>query len=174
MIKRKKHGAEYILTLIAGILLIMNSSTFIASFFIPLPPDENLERLRQNLGEDEFRLFQIRIIVASIVSGSMLILLAIAMEKNPKDLMHYGIMTIIVSIISIIGIGLIYPTSVITTIVGMVGGALAVMKGRKGVVVIEQKYEQVYEDMEYRCSTCNINFNSDDELRQHMIAKHLE
>lgn len=169
MVQRKKHRAEYILTIIAGILLIVNSTTFIAGLFIPLPEDEALSRMREDIGEERFQLFQIRFIVASIISGSMLIILALAMEKSPKELMHYGILTIIVSIISIIGIGLIYPTSVITTAIGVAGGIIAVIRGRKGVVVLEREYKEIYKDIEYMCTTCNLRFDSDERLREHML-----
>ncbi len=171
MVERKKHRAEYILTIIAGMLLIVNSSTFIAGFFIPLPEDEALTRMREELGEERFQLFQIRVILASVISGSMLIILALAMEKSPKELFHYGMLTIIVSIISIVGMGLFYPVSVITTAVGIAGGIIAVIRGKKPVVVAEQTFES-YQDIEYVCTICNLRFKSDEELKQHML-KHI-
>ena len=173
MVERKKHRAEYILTIIAGMLLIVNSSTFIAGFFIPLPEDEALTKMREELGEERFALFQIRVILASIISGSMLIILALAMEKSPKELFHYGILTIIVSIISIVGMGLIYPISIIITAVGIAGGIIAAIRGKRSVVVLEQTFNESYQDIEYICTTCNLRFDSDEQLKQHML-KHIE
>ncbi|GIU71660.1 MAG: hypothetical protein KatS3mg003_1139 [Candidatus Nitrosocaldaceae archaeon] len=173
MVERKKHRAEYILTIIAGILLIINSIAFVAAQFIEIPEDESITRMREELGEERFKLFETRVIISSIISGSMLIILAVAMEKNPRDLMHYGILAIIISIISIIGMGLIYPISIITTAIGITGGIIAIIRGKKGVIILEHTYREVYPDMEYLCTICNLRFNSDDELRKHML-KHIE
>ncbi len=165
----KKHSSEYVITIAAGIMLIMNSSAFIASIFTPFE-DETLERLRMDLGDEGFRLFQIRVIIASIISGSMLIILAIIMERNPKDLRHYGIMIIIVSIVSIIGIGLIYPVSIIAALVGVAGGSIAIIRSKK---IIEITYKEAYKesetDIEYLCTKCNLRFSSDEEMRKHML-----
>lgn len=172
MVERKKHRIEYILTMVAGIVLIVNSIPFIVSLFVPLPPYISLDRLRIELGEEGFRLAQMRMIISSIISGSMLIILAVSMERHPRDLIHYGIMTIIISIISLIGIGFINATSVIITLVAIVGGSIAVIRGKKGIVMLEASYKPI-EYAEYLCSRCNIKFNSDEELRKHML-KHLE
>ncbi len=167
-----KHNIEYILGVIAGILLILNGLLFIAGLSITFPEDDILIRMRSSLGAEQFRLLSIRVIIGSIIGGSMLIILAVAMEKNPKDLLHYGIMMIIVSIMSVIGTGLLYVTSIIIIGIGIASGIIAITKGKKGVVLLEHKYEEV-KDMEYLCTICNIEFRSDIELRKHML-KHIE
>ncbi|MEM4394112.1 MAG: hypothetical protein QXK74_04440, partial [Candidatus Nitrosocaldaceae archaeon] len=86
---KKRHSVEYILTMIAGIIMLVNSIPFIASLFIQLPSDIIFDRFRLELGEEGFRLAQIRIITSSLLSGIMLIVLATMMERHPRDLRHY-------------------------------------------------------------------------------------
>ncbi|MEM2856538.1 MAG: C2H2-type zinc finger protein [Candidatus Nitrosocaldaceae archaeon] len=169
---KKRHSVEYILTIIAGIIMLVNSIPFIASLFIQLPSDIIFDRFRLELGEEGFRLAQIRIITSSLLSGIMLIVLATMMERHPRDLRHYGIMTIIVSVVSLVGMGLIHVVSIIITLIGIAGGSIAIIRGREGVIMIDATYKPI-EHAEYFCSKCNIMFSSDNELRKHMV-KHIE
>lgn len=166
----KKRGLDIKLTMLAGIILIISSSSFILSLFFPIR-DSAIDNLRIELGENGFRLFQIRMIVASMVSGIMLILLSIVMDKNPKELTHFGTMTIIVSVISILGIGLIYPLSIIAALIGVAGGVIAILHGKKGVTQIKQDVHKEVSnlDVDYVCTKCNLKFNTDNELKTHMI-----
>ncbi len=167
-----KHNIEYILGMIAGILLLFNGLLFVIGSSLTFPEDDILIRMRTELGEEQFRLLSIRVAVASIIGGSMLIILATAMEKNPKELLQYGIMIIIVSVVSVIGAGLLYITPIIIIGIGIASGIIAITKGKRGVILLEYKYQDM-KDMEYLCTLCNMGFNSDIELKRHMI-KHLE
>ncbi|MEM0496228.1 MAG: hypothetical protein QW178_04325, partial [Candidatus Nitrosocaldus sp.] len=63
--------------------------------------------LQSMLGEEGFRLMLIRASIAGISTGAMIILLAVLIEKRREESKRWGVMIIILCIISILGIGFI-------------------------------------------------------------------
>ncbi|MEM4207908.1 MAG: hypothetical protein QXW96_04740, partial [Candidatus Nitrosocaldus sp.] len=107
MITVKKRAPEFILSFLAGLIILAQGLTFIAGIFIGLPQDEMLNDLRSMLGEEGFRLMLIRAGIAGISTGAMIILLAVLIEKRREESKRWGVMIIILCIISILGIGFI-------------------------------------------------------------------
>ncbi|MEM4365323.1 MAG: hypothetical protein QXJ44_05375 [Candidatus Nitrosocaldus sp.] len=185
----KKRAPEFILSFLAGLIILAQGLTFIAGIFIGLPQDEMLNDLRSMLGEEGFRLMLIRAGIAGISTGAMIILLAVLIEKRREESKRWGVMIIILCIISILGIGFINIGMLPGLILGLLGGALAVRKGRGSVFAEGAGYRddngslqvergEVKGDvgsgmMIYTCAECNLEFASDEELRRHALTIHM-
>ncbi|MEM2923353.1 MAG: hypothetical protein QW560_02930 [Candidatus Nitrosocaldus sp.] len=189
MITVKKRAPEFILSFLAGLIILAQGLTFIAGIFIGLPQDEMLNDLKSMLGEEGFRLMLIRAGIAGISTGAMIILLAVLIEKRREESKRWGVMIIILCIISILGIGFINIGMLPGLILGLLGGALAVRKGRGSVFAegagyrddngsLQAERGEVKGDvgsgmMIYTCAECNLEFASDEELRRHALTIHM-
>lgn len=185
MIKRR--APELILSVIAGLMLLGQGMLFLAGMFLGLPPtDETLNELRTTLGEEGFGMFQIRNTIAGLTSGGAILLLSFLLNKRPQESKRLGVMIIILASMSIVGMGFLNLAVLPAVVLGIIGGALAIMKGRRVPVLEGPAPEKEDETMKfragpevpedpiaYRCSICNIDFGSDEELRAHMISRHI-
>ncbi|MEM0030535.1 MAG: hypothetical protein QW572_01145 [Candidatus Nitrosocaldus sp.] len=201
MITVKRRAPEFILSFLAGLIILAQGLTFIAGIFVGLPQDEMINNLRNMLGEEGFRFMLMRAGIAGVSTGAMIILLAVLIERRKEESKRWGVMIIILCIISVLGVGFINIGMLPGLILGLIGGALAVKKG-KGSVFAEdatryrsaqvseesEKSEERKEDigakteegrgagastMIYTCAECNLEFASDEELRRHALTIHV-
>jgi hypothetical protein len=136
-----------------------------------------LVELRNILGEQEFRAFQIRYTVAGLSSGVAVILVSFMLRMKPEESRRWGFMIIVLSAMSVLGMG----GFIIGMALGIIGGAIAIIKGkslkteaRKPVVNAgtELKASEAM-TMIYRCSSCDIEFKTDEELKRHVLRMHI-
>ncbi|MCS6768273.1 MAG: hypothetical protein NZ517_06005 [Candidatus Nitrosocaldus sp.] len=133
MITVKRRAPEFILSFLAGLIILAQGLTFIAGIFIGLPQDEMLDNLRSMLGDEEFRFMLIRAGVAGVSTGAMIMLLAVMIERRREESKRWGVMIIILCIISVLGVGFINIGMLPGIILGLIGGALAVRKGKGSI-----------------------------------------
>ncbi len=197
MITVKRRAPEFILSFLAGLIILAQGLTFIAGIFIGLPQDDMLNNLRDMLGEDGFRFMLMRAGIAGASTGAMIILLAVLIERRSEESKRWGVMIIILCIISVLGVGFINIGMLPGLILGLIGGALAVKKGkgsvfadatgerslqlgkeseeRKNGIGVKVEGPGVGSDtMIYTCAECNLEFASDEELRRHALTIHLD
>lgn len=196
MITVKRRAPEFILSFLAGLIILAQGLTFIAGIFIGLPQDEMLNNLRTMLGEEGFRFMLMRAGVAGASTGAMIMILAVLIEKRREESKRWGVMIIILCIISVLGIGFINIGMLPGIILGLLGGALAVKKGR-GSVFAEEAGVGIggtgvvssananagtgagtgtgtgAGTIIYTCAECNLEFASDEELRKHALTIHM-
>jgi len=176
----RKRKPEFILVFLAGLIILAQGITFFAGIFIDLPEDEILDTIRRDLGEDTFNMFLIRAGIAGVSTGSMLVLLSILIERN-EDNRRWGAMVIVLSIISIMGIGFINVGMLPGIALAIVGGVLTLKRG-SGSVFPSREYKHDTTSMNdtrvretgmiYNCSICNVEFVSDEELKRHIVRSH--
>ncbi|MFN4336185.1 MAG: hypothetical protein ACK4FV_01195 [Candidatus Nitrosocaldus sp.] len=193
----KRRAPEFILSFLAGLIILAQGLTFIAGIFIGLPQDDMLNNIRDMLGEDEFRFMLMRAGIAGVSTGAMIILLAVLIERRSEESKRWGVMIIILCIISVLGVGFINIGMLPGLILGLIGGALAVKKGKGSVFadITGERSLQVSKESEerkngigvrtegagvgsgmmiYTCAECNLEFASDEELRRHALTIHLK
>jgi len=176
----RKRKPEFILVFLAGLIILAQGITFFAGIFIGLPEDETLNTIRHGLGEDMFNMFLIRAGIAGVSTGSMLVLLSILIERN-EDNRRWGAMVIVLSIISIMGIGFINVGMLPGIALAIIGGVLTLKRG-KGSVFPGREYKHDTTSMDdmrvretgiiYNCSICNVEFVNDEELKRHIVRFH--
>ena len=180
----KNRSAQFILSLVGGIIILIGGIVSLLWLLGAFPPSlEPLAHLRNNImGEHEFRLFQIRYTAAGLSSGVAVILTSFMLKIRPHESKRWGIMIIVLSAMSILGMG----GFIFGMILGIIGGAIAIMRSKSLKIVEEEPRKpadkKVVEEaktpeksnMIYMCSSCNIEFKSDEDLKRHLIRTHME
>jgi uncharacterized membrane protein len=183
----RKRKPEFILVFLAGLIIIAQGLTFFAGLFIGLPKDEMLEGIRSTIGDGRFSFLLIRAGIAGVSTGAMLILLSILIERY-EDTRRFGAMVIVISIVSILGIGFINIGMLPGIILAIAGGILTVKRGKGSIFAESKEYKGINEysarsittpssnkdNMIYLCSRCNIEFANDEELKKHIIKFHTD
>jgi uncharacterized membrane protein len=183
----RKRKPEFILVFLAGLIIIAQGLTFFAGLFIGLPKDEMLEGIRSTIGDERFSFLLIRAGIAGVSTGALLILLSILIERY-EDTRRFGAMVIVISIVSILGIGFINIGMLPGIILAIAGGILTVKRGKGSIFAESKEYKGINEysamsittpssnkdNMIYLCSRCNIEFANDEELKKHIIKFHTD
>ncbi len=171
---------QFILTLAGGIIILLGGIVSLLWLLVDFQGSfDPLVDLRNMLGEQEFRAFQIRYAVAGLSSGVAVILVSFTLRMKPEESRRWGFMIIALSAMSILGMG----GFIIGMALGIIGGAIAIMKGkslktkepRKPEVVTVGTEVKTSEELNmiYKCSLCDIEFKNDEELKQHVIRMHM-
>jgi hypothetical protein len=182
----KKRAPEVVMSVIAGILILSYGIIFLAGIFVGLPPgDETLNELRVTLGEEGFRMFLIRNAIAGIAAGSAVLLVSRMLDRKPEESRRWGIMILVLTSMSMVGMGFLNLGMVPGVVLGIIAGIIAIKKGRKlpMLEVPKQKIQpeatapitepkELRTSMIYRCSICDVNFGSDKELTAHVLKFH--
>lgn len=173
-------SAQFILSLTGGIIILIGGIVSLLWLVVGFPPSfDPLADLRNIVGEEEFRSFQIRYTVAGLSSGIAVILTSLMLRMRPQESKRWGIMIIALSVMSILGMG----GFVFGMVLGIIGGAIAIIRSKSLEIVEEKPKKQVAKvaevkapelNMIYMCSSCNIEFKSDEELKHHVIRMHVE
>lgn len=173
---------EVTLSALSGVLFLTYGIVFLAGIFVDLPEDEVLNELQRTLGEEGFLMFKVRNTIAGMVGGVALLLVSQLLIRKPEEKKRWGAMVIILSSITLLGMGFFNLGILPGAILGIAGGALAIKRGMKVSKVPELQEEPVsavvtsnkelQSSIIYRCSECGINFNNDEELRKHVIRLH--
>ena len=122
MSQNEKSNKSFILSLIAGILIISNSSTLgIATTWFP----EIIPTLPGSVGNDSAILYQLTYI--GLIVGFMVLLGAIMLYFKPMKKKTWGIIIMVFSIPSVITGG----GFIIGFILGIIGGASAISRKNK-------------------------------------------
>lgn len=178
--KGKSRSIQFILSLAGGIIILAGGIVSLVWFFTGFPSEANfLPDLRKVVGEEEFQSFQLRYAVAGISSGIAVIMTSIMLKASPQESRRWGIMTIALSAVSILGMG----GFIFGMVLGIIGGAIAIIRGKSISQVEERKQSEVpknvmeakmpeEQNMVYKCSSCDILFKSDEKLRNHVIRIH--
>jgi len=176
----ESRSAQFILSLAGGIIILLGGIVSLLWLIVGFPPSfDPLADLRNIVGEQEFRLFQIRYTVAGLSSGVAVILTSLMLKMRPRESKRWGIMIIALSAMSILGMG----GFVFGMALGIIGGAIAIIRSKSLEIEEEHRKPEVTKvevkapeklDMIYRCSSCNIEFKSDEELRKHVIRMHMQ
>lgn len=169
-----RSSAHFILSMSGGVLILVGGIVSLIWLLIDFPPTfDPLSELRENMGKEEFRLFQIRYTVAGISTGVAVIMTSYMLRVAPHESKRWGIMIIVLSAMSILGMG----GFIIGMALGIAGGVLAVKRSRELVTEAEEKkpVQIIMEDknMIFKCSSCNIIFKSNEELKNHVIRSHM-
>ena len=179
----QNRSAQFVLSFAGGIIILIGGIVSLLWLVIDFPPSfDPLADLRNIIGEQEFRSFQIRYTVAGLSSGVAVILTSLMLKMRPQESKRWGIMIIVLSVMSILGMG----GFIFGMALGIIGGTIAIIRSKSLEIVEEEplKTEAVKVvaevkvpeklNMIYKCSSCNIEFKSDEELRQHVIRMHME
>jgi hypothetical protein len=170
---------QFILSLAGGIIILLGGIVSLLWLLVDFQASfDPLADVRNMLGEQEFRVFQIRYTVAGISSGVAVILVSFMLRMKPQESRRWGLMIIVLSAMSILGMG----GFIIGMALGIIGGAIAIMKGkslkiepRKSEVVTVGTEVKTSETMNmiYKCSSCDVEFKTDEELKRHVIRMHM-
>jgi hypothetical protein len=169
-------SAQFILSLIGGILILAGGIVSLIWFLVDFPPAfDPLSELRENIGQEEFRLFQIRYTIAGLSTGIAVMMTSLMLKIRSQESKRWGIMLIILSAMSILGMG----GFIIGMALGIIGGILAIMRSGK-LQAVETEEQQVApmkrveeeKNMIFKCSLCDITFKSDEDLKGHIIRIH--
>jgi hypothetical protein len=175
-------SAQFILSFAAGIIILIGGIVSLLWLIIDFPPSfDPLADLRNVIGEQEFRSFQIQYTVAGLSSGVAVILTSLMLKMKPQESKRWGIMIIVLSVMSILGMG----GFIFGMALGIIGGSIAIIRSKSLAIVEESAKPDTIKiavevkppeklNMVYKCSSCNIEFRSDEELKQHVIRMHLE
>ena len=172
---------QFILSLAGGIIILLGGIVSLLWLLVGFQASfDPLADVRNMLGEQEFLVFQVRYTVAELSSGVAVILVSFVLKMKPEDARRWGFMIIVLSAMSILGMG----GFIIGMALGIIGGAIAIMKGkslkteepRKPEVVTVGTEVKSSESMNmiYKCSSCDVEFKSDEELKRHVIRIHIE
>lgn len=170
---------QFILSLAGGIIILLGGIVSLLWLLVGFQASfDPLADVRNMLGEQEFRVFQIRYTVAGISSGVAVILVSFMLRMKPEESRRWGLMIIVLSAMSILGMG----GFIIGMALGIIGGAIAIMKGkplkteeqRKPVVTVGTEVKTTESmNMIYKCSSCDVEFRTDEELKRHVIRMHM-
>ena len=168
-------SAQFILSLIGGILILAGGVVSLVWLLFDFPPAfDPLSELRQNVGKEEFRLFGIRYTVAGLSTGVAVIMTSFMLNIRPEESKKSGIMIVILSAMSILGMG----GFIIGMALGIAGGVLAIIRSKHlqlmetGERKVTTKPAVEEKNMVFKCSSCDITFKSDEDLKGHMIRVH--
>lgn len=125
----EKPTAPFVLSLIGGILMVLSGAVlgaigpFLSSIIDPIPIGRSFIYIRSIL----YTLMGLKVILGIIV-----IIAAVLLYSNPVQQTLWGVIILVLSIISIVLAG---PVSFIGSVLGIVGGALALTwKPTKGAL----------------------------------------
>lgn len=183
----RKRKPEFILVFLAGLIVIAQGLTFFTGLFIGLPKDEMLESIRSTIGDERFNFLLIRAGIAGVSTGAMLILLSILIERYEES-RRFGAMVIVISIVSILGIGFINIGMLPGIILAIAGGVLTLKRSKGSIFAEHKEYKGIYDygittnsassdkdvNMIYQCSRCNIEFVNEEELKRHIVKFHTD
>jgi hypothetical protein len=177
---RNARSPQFILSLAGGVLILLGGIISLLWLLVGFQASfDPLVDLRNMLGEQEFRAFQIRYAVAGLSSGVAVILISLMLRMKPEESKRWGFMIIVLSAMSILGMG----GFIIGMALGIIGGAIAIIKGKslkidettKPVVNVGTEVRaQETMTMVYKCSSCDIEFKTDEELKRHVLRMHME
>lgn len=175
-----KKSTAFMLSLAGGIMILGGGIASLVLIFVEIPQSfDMLADLRHSVGEEEFRLFQIRYTVAGISTGIAVILTSFMLKMRPQESKRWGIMVIVLSAMSIMGMG----GFIVGMALGIIGGAIAIMRGKSLAIEEQKQFERKTfseagakegASIIYRCSSCNSEFKSDEELKQHVLKMHMK
>lgn len=178
----ENRSAQFVLSLAGGIIILIGGIVSLVLLLVDFPPSLNpLADLRHMVGEQEFRSFQIRYTVVGLSSGIAVILTSFMLKMRPRESKRWGIMIIVLSAMSLLGMG----GFIFGMALGVIGGIIAIIRSKSLESVEEPKKPEVERvvaetktsdksNMIFKCSTCNIEFRSDEELRRHLIRMHIQ
>lgn len=177
----ENRSAQFILSLAGGIIILIGGIVSLIWLVGGVPQSfDPLADLRSIMGEQEFRSFQIRYAVAGLSSGIAVTLTSFMLRMRPQESKRWGIMIIVLSAMSILGMG----GFIFGMALGIIGGAIAIIRSRSLETVKEEpKRPEVVKvevqapeklNMIYRCSSCDVEFKSDEELKRHVIRMHID
>ncbi len=178
---RIDRSAQFILSLGGGILILIGGIVSLLWLIVGFPLSFGpLNDLRHAVGEQEFRAFQIRYSVAGLSSGIAVILTSFMLNMRPQESKRWGVMIIALSAMSILGMG----GFIFGMVLGIIGGALAIIRSKALQVEEEPKKPEVTRivaeaktpekyNMVFKCSTCDIEFKNDEELKRHIVRMHM-
>lgn len=177
----ENRSAQFTLSLTGGILILIGGILSLLWLFGGfLPSFDPLTDLRNIMGEQEFSSFQVRYTVAGLSSGVAVILTTFMLKMRPQESRRWGIMIIVLSIMSVLGMG----GFILGMALGILGGALAIIRSKSFQITETPRKPDITKAPEtglsdeltmlYRCSSCNIEFRNDEELKRHVIRMHME
>ncbi len=180
----KNRSAQFILSLAGGIVILIGGIVSLLWLVVDFPPSfDPLTDLRNIVGGEEFRSFQIRYTAAGLSSGVAVILTSLMLKMRPQESKRWGIMIIALSAMSILGMG----GFIVGMVLGIIGGAIAIIRSKFLETVEKEesrkpditKVEAEVKTPEklniiYKCSSCDIEFKSDEELKRHVIRMHMK
>lgn len=174
-----ERSAQFTLSLIGGMLILAGGIVSLIWFLVDFSPAfDPLSELREDMGQEEFKLFQIRYTIAGLSTGIAVIITSSMLKFRPEESRRWGIMIIVLSGMSILGMG----GFIAGMVLGIIGGVIAIV--RRGEVQVPEKKPEVAsvetaqekpvreENMIFRCSSCDITFRTDEDLRGHIIRIH--
>ena len=170
---------EFVLSLAGGIIILLGGIVSLLWLLVGFQASfDPLADIRNMLRTEEFRAFQIRYTVAGLSSGVAVMLVSFMLRMKPEESRRWGFMIIVLSAMSILGMG----GFIVGMALGIIGGAIAIMKGkslkieepRKPVVTVgtEAKTSESI-NMIYKCSSCDVELKNDEELKRHVIRMHM-
>jgi len=178
---KKYRSAQFILSLTGGIIILIGGIVSLLWLIVGFPISFGpLNDLRHTVGEQEFRMFQIRYAIAGLSSGIAVTLTSFMLNMRPQESKRWGVMIIVLSVMSILGMG----GFIFGMVLGIIGGALAIIRSKSLQVEEEPRKPKVTKviaeaktpeksDVVFKCSTCDIEFKSDEELKRHVIRMHM-
>jgi hypothetical protein len=121
----KRYSIAFALSLSSGILLLLNSIISLI-FFMSFQALLNGNMMGNMMGAWGIRPWFMwgLFFPLSFVSGAMVLFSAIMMNIQPRNTYTWGIIVLIFSILGFVGMGL----SILGSIIGVIGGALALSK----------------------------------------------
>lgn len=169
-------SAQFILSLIGGILILAGGIVSLVWLLLDSPPAfDPLSELRQNIGKEEYRLFGIRYTVTGLSTGTAVIMTSFMLNIRPEESKKSGIMIVILSAMSILGMG----GFIIGMALGITGGVLAIVRSKHLQLMETEERKSAppkpaaeEKNMIFKCSSCDITFKSDEDLKGHMIRIH--
>ncbi|MEM2759249.1 MAG: C2H2-type zinc finger protein [Nitrososphaerales archaeon] len=172
-----QRSLQLTLSLTGGILILVGGIVSLAWLLMGFPPTfDILSELRETMGEREFELFQIRYTIAGLSTGIAVILTAYMLKVKPEESRRWGVMIVILSAMSILGMG----GFIAGMVLGIAGGMIAIIRGGKMQVIEKGKDEKKVtvalpeeKNIIFKCSSCEVIFRSDEDLRNHVIKMHL-
>lgn len=174
-------SAEFILSFTGGILVLMGGIFallwFLTGFGTFYDPIGNL----RNIMGEELPLFQIRYAIGGLTTGIAIILVSLMLRIRPQESRRWGIMIVILGGMSILVMG----GFMFGMVLSVIGGIVAIRRSKRLQTHAEIPVPQVQpivtevkapeeQNIICRCSTCNIEFGSDEELKRHVIKFHLK
>jgi len=178
----ENRSVQFILSFAGGIIILIGGIVSLLWLVVDFPPSfDPLADLRNIVGEQEFRSFQIRYTAAGLSSGVAVILISFMLKMRPQESKRWGIMIIVLSATSVLGMG----GFIFGMVLGIIGGAIAIIRSKSLEIEEKPKKLEVTKveaeakapeklNIIYRCSSCDIEFNSDEELKRHVIRMHME
>lgn len=169
-----KGSIQFTLSFIGGILILAGGILSLLWLLLEFPPAfDPLSELREDMGPQEFKLFQIRFTVAGLSTGIAVVMTSFMLRMRPQEAKRWGVMLIILSAMSILGLGGFF----IGMALGIIGGVLSIIREIPLEIVEKEKTaaEPVVEDknMIFKCSTCDVTFSSGEDLKRHVIKMHI-